>query len=68
VLAPKYEHGVSLWVWIPTQLKQTRLVNYHGVCDTDYRLCLFPCAALLTLKTTKEIARLPYPLLKPENE
>jgi hypothetical protein len=23
---------------------------------------------LLTLKTTKEIARLPYPLLKPENE
>ena len=69
VLAPKYEHEVS---YIgggcpPIETKFGWLLIYHGVHDTIKGFVYSACAALLDLENPqKEIARLPYPLFKPE--
>lgn len=69
VLAPKYPHEVS---YIgggcpPIETEQGWLLIYHGVHDTVNGYVYSACAALLDLKDPrKEIARLPYPLFKPE--
>lgn len=71
VLSPKYDHEVSYLGGgcPPIETKEGWLLIYHGVHDTidGYVYCV--CAALLDLKDpTHEIARLPYPLFKPEHE
>jgi beta-1,2-mannobiose phosphorylase / 1,2-beta-oligomannan phosphorylase len=69
VLSPKYEHEVS---YIgggcpPVETKHGWLVIYHGVYDSISGYVYSACAALLDLEDPqKEIARLPYPLFKPE--
>jgi predicted GH43/DUF377 family glycosyl hydrolase len=69
VLAPKYKHEVS---YIgggcpPIKTEQGWLLIYHGVHDTIQGYVYSACAALLDLENPqKEIARLPYPLFKPE--
>lgn len=69
VLAPKYEHEVS---YIgggcpPIETEFGWLLIYHGVYDTIKGFVYSACAALLDLENPqKEIARLPYPLFKPE--
>lgn len=69
VLAPKYEHEVS---YIgggcpPIETEFGWLLIYHGVHDTLKGFVYSACAALLDLDNPqKEIARLPYPLFKPE--
>ncbi|MBK8483834.1 MAG: pesticidal protein Cry7Aa [Saprospiraceae bacterium] len=71
LLSPKYDHEVS---YIgggcpPIETKDGWLVIYHGVHDTNKGYVYSACAALLDLKNpTIEIARLPYPLFKPELE
>jgi beta-1,2-mannobiose phosphorylase / 1,2-beta-oligomannan phosphorylase len=71
VITPKYEHEVS---YVgggspPIETKYGWLMIYHGVCDTLEGYVYSGCAALLDLENPqKEIARLPYPLFKPENE
>ncbi len=71
VLSPKYEHEVS---YIgggcpPIETDQGWLLIYHGVCDTIKGYVYSACAALLDLEDPqKEIARLPYPLFRPEHE
>ncbi|MFZ1254945.1 MAG: pesticidal protein Cry7Aa, partial [Saprospiraceae bacterium] len=53
----------------PIETKDGWLVIYHGVHDTNKGYVYSACAALLDLKNpTIEIARLPYPLFKPELE
>lgn len=71
VLAPKYEHEVSYvgGGCPPIETKHGWLIIYHGVCDTVQGYFYSACAALLDLENPqKEIARLPYPLFKSENE
>ncbi|WP_269222745.1 pesticidal protein Cry7Aa [Flavobacterium sp. IMCC34518] len=69
VMKPKYEHEAS---YIgggcpPIETKLGWLIIYHGVQDTIKGFVYSACAALLDLKNPmKEIARLPYPLFKPE--
>ena len=69
VLAPKFPHEAS---YIgggcpPIETPQGWLLIYHGVCDTIKGYVYSACAALLDLDNPqKEIARLPYPLFKPE--
>lgn len=69
VMKPKYEHESS---YIgggcpPIETSLGWLIIYHGVQDTIKGYVYSACAALLDLKNpTKEIARLPYPLFKPE--
>ncbi len=69
VLAPKYKHEVS---YIgggcpPIETELGWLLIYHGVHDSTEGFVYSACAALLDLeKPEKEIARLPYPLFKPE--
>ncbi len=69
VLSPKYEHELS---YIgggcpPIETAQGWLLIYHGVHDTIGGYIYSACAALLNLDNpTIEIARLPYPLFKPE--
>ena len=69
VLKSKYKHEVS---YIgggcpPIETDQGWLVIYHGVHDTIKGYVYSACAALLDLENPqKEIARLPYPLFKPE--
>jgi beta-1,2-mannobiose phosphorylase / 1,2-beta-oligomannan phosphorylase len=69
VLAPKYPHEVS---YIgggcpPIETEKGWLLIYHGVHDTVKGYVYSACAALLDLEDPrKEIARLPYPLFKPE--
>ena len=69
VLCPKHSHEVS---YIgsgcpPIETKQGWLVIYHSVHDTIAGYVYSACAALLDLeKPEKEIARLPFPLFKPE--
>lgn len=69
VLAPKFPHEVS---YIgggcpPVETEQGWLLIYHGVHDTVKGYVYSACAALLDLNDPrKEIARLPYPLFKPE--
>lgn len=69
ILTPKYEHEIS---YIgggcpPIETKEGWLLIYHGVYDTAKGYVYCACAALLDLnEPQKEIARLPYPLFKPE--
>lgn len=69
VMKPKYEHEAS---YIgggcpPIETELGWLIIYHGVQDTIKGYVYSACAALLDLKNPmKEIARLPYPLFKPE--
>jgi len=53
----------------PIETKAGWLLIYHGVHDTSEGYVYCACAALLDLENpTKEIARLPYPLFKPDLE
>lgn len=71
VLSPKHKHEVS---YIgggcpPIETELGWLLIYHGVHDTVNGYVYCACAALLDLEDPqKEIARLPYPLFKPEYE
>ncbi|MFN0030995.1 MAG: pesticidal protein Cry7Aa [Flavobacteriales bacterium] len=71
VLAPKHKHEVS---YIgggcpPIETAKGWLLIYHGVSDTVTGYVYAACAALLDLNNPqKEIARLPYPLFKPEHD
>jgi predicted GH43/DUF377 family glycosyl hydrolase len=71
VLSPMYKHEVS---YIgggcpPIETKHGWLLIYHGVHDTIKGFVYSACAALLDLQNPqKEIARLPYPLFKPEHD
>ncbi len=71
VLAPKYDHEVS---YIgggcpPIETEHGWLLIYHAVHDTIDGYVYTACAALLDLENPqKEIARLPYPLFKPEHD
>jgi predicted GH43/DUF377 family glycosyl hydrolase len=69
VLSPKYDHEVSYvgGGCPPIETPQGWLLIYHGVCDTVKGYVYSACAALLDLEDPrKELARLPYPLFKPE--
>jgi beta-1,2-mannobiose phosphorylase / 1,2-beta-oligomannan phosphorylase len=69
VLVPKYKHEVSFigGGCPPIETKEGWLVIYHGVYDTVKGYVYCACAALLDLENPqKELARLPYPLFKPE--
>ncbi len=69
VLSPHYAHEFS---YIgggcpPIETSEGWLLIYHGVKDSIGGYVYSACAALLDLKDPrKEIARLPYPLFKPE--
>lgn len=69
VLTPKFDHEVS---YIgggcpPIETKEGWLVIYHGVHDSLKGYVYSACAALLDLNNPViELARLPYPLFKPE--
>ena len=69
VLAPKYKHEIS-YIGAgcpPIETEAGWLIIYHGVYDTINGYVYCACAALLDLENPqKEIARLPYPLFKPE--
>jgi predicted GH43/DUF377 family glycosyl hydrolase len=69
VLTPKYPHEIS-YVGSgcpPVETEHGWLVIYHGVKDAIKGYEYSCCAALLDLDDPKkEIARLPYPLFKPE--
>jgi predicted GH43/DUF377 family glycosyl hydrolase len=69
VLTPKYPHEIS-YVGSgcpPIETEHGWLLIYHGVMDTAKGYEYSACAALLDLNDPrKEIARLPYPLFKPE--
>lgn len=71
VLAPKYDHEIS---YIgggcpPIETPHGWLIIYHGVHDSIKGYVYSACAALLDLENPqKELARLPYPLFKPEKE
>jgi len=68
-LCPKYPHEVS-YVGSgcpPIETEQGWLIIYHGVKDAVKGYEYSCCAALMDLdEPFKEIARLPYPLFKPE--
>ena len=70
-LAPKHEHEVS---YIgggcpPIETAEGWLLIYHGVHDTTTGYVYTACAALMDLNNPyEEIARLPYPLFKPEED
>ena len=69
VLSPKHKHEVS---YIgggcpPIETQYGWLMIYHGVYDSLKGYVYSACAALLDLENPqKEIARLPYPLFKPQ--
>lgn len=69
LMTSKHEHEIG---YIgggcpPIETKAGWLLIYHGVHDTAEGYVYSACAALLDLKNPKkEIARLPYPLFKPE--
>ncbi|MBC7642646.1 MAG: pesticidal protein Cry7Aa, partial [Flavobacterium sp.] len=69
VLYPKLKHEIS---YIgggcpPIETKHGWLLIYHGVYDTIKGFVYCACAALLDLEKPEiELARLPYPLFKPE--
>jgi len=71
VLSAKHKHEVS---YIgggcpPIETEHGWLLIYHSVHDTIKGYVYSACAALLDLQNPqKEIARLPYPLFKPEYE
>jgi predicted GH43/DUF377 family glycosyl hydrolase len=71
VLSSKYKHEVSYvgGGCPPIETNRGWLLIYHGVHDTTKGYVYSACAALLDLENPqKEIARLPYPLFKPEHE
>ena len=71
VLSPKHKHEIS---YIgsgcpPIETEHGWLLIYHGVHDAVTGYVYVACAALLDLQNPQiEIARLPYPLFKPEHE
>ena len=69
VFCPKYPHEVSYvgGGCPPIETEHGWLIIYHGVKDANKGYEYSACAALVDLNDpTKEIARLPYPLFKPE--
>ncbi|MDP2414801.1 hypothetical protein [Daejeonella sp.] len=69
VISPKYKHEISYvgGGCPPIETKEGWLLIYHSVHDTTKGYVYSACAALLDLDDPqKEIARLPYPLFKPE--
>jgi predicted GH43/DUF377 family glycosyl hydrolase len=69
VLSPKYKYEESYvgGGCPPIETKEGWLLIYHGVCDTIEGYVYSAFAALLDLNDPqKEIARLPYPLFRPE--
>ncbi len=71
VLTPKHKHEVCYvgGGCPPIETDKGWLVIYHGVHDSVSGYVYCACAALLDLENPqKEIARLPYPLFKPEQE
>lgn len=69
VLSPKYKHEIS-YIGAgcpPIETQYGWLIIYHGVFDAASGFVYCACAALLDLENPlKEIARLPYPIFKPE--
>jgi predicted GH43/DUF377 family glycosyl hydrolase len=71
LLTPAHKHEVS---YIgggcpPIETEHGWLLIYHGVHDTTKGYVYSACAALLDLHDPrKEIARLPYPLFRPEHD
>lgn len=69
LMTPKFDHEIG---YIgggcpPIETKAGWLLIYHGVYDTAEGYVYCACAALLDLEyPTKEIARLPYALFKPD--
>jgi predicted GH43/DUF377 family glycosyl hydrolase len=71
VICPKHNHEVSYvgGGCPPIETAYGWLLIYHGVQDTLKGYVYTACVALLDLQEPqKEIARLPYPLFKPEKE
>jgi predicted GH43/DUF377 family glycosyl hydrolase len=69
VLKPKYDHEISYvgGGCPPVETELGWLIIYHGVHDATTGYIYSACAALLDLENPQiEIARLPYPLFKPE--
>ncbi|QZK90452.1 pesticidal protein Cry7Aa [Flavobacterium sp. CHNK8] len=69
LLSSKHDHEISYvgGGCPPIETDQGWLIIYHGVKDGLYGYIYSACAALLDLEDPrKEIARLPYPLFKPE--
>lgn len=70
-LSPKHEHELSYvgGGCPPIETAFGWLLIYHGVCDKQEGYVYSACAALFDLENPQnEIARLPYPLFKPEYE
>lgn len=71
LLSPKYEHEFSYvgGGCPPIETAFGWLLIYHGVRETQEGYVYSACAALLDLENPQnEIARLPYPLFRPEYE
>lgn len=71
VMCSIYEHEVSYMGGgcPPIETAEGWLLIYHGVHDTPEGYVYSACAALLDLENPqKELARLPYPLFKPETD
>jgi beta-1,2-mannobiose phosphorylase / 1,2-beta-oligomannan phosphorylase len=71
VLCPKHDYELSYvgGGCTPIETTQGWVLIYHGVHDTITGYVYSACAALLDLENPrKEIARLPYPLFKPEKD
>lgn len=71
LLAPKYKHEASYvgGGCPPIETKEGWLVIYHGVHDSINGYVYTACASLLDLENPQvEIARLPYPLFRPEHD
>ncbi|RNA62956.1 pesticidal protein Cry7Aa [Chryseobacterium nematophagum] len=69
LISSKYDHEVSYvgGGCPPIETEKGWLLIYHGVHDTVDGYVYCACATLLDLENpTREIARLPYPLFKPE--
>ena len=69
VICPKFDHEISYvgGGCPPIETPDGWLMIYHGVYDSVNGYVYCACAALLDLENPqKEIARLPYPLFKPE--
>lgn len=70
VMTPEFDHEIS-YIGAgcpPVETEHGWLVIYHGVHDTKNGYVYSACAALLNLDDpNKEIARLPYPLFKPDS-
>ena len=69
LMSSKYKHEIGYMGGgcPPIETKVGWLLIYHGVYDTAQGYVYTACAALLDLNDpSKEIARLPYPLIEPE--